>query len=138
MISSHFPSFFIFISSTGTTTVAIKHLVRLGYIKPVPSRAELIQIYQDKKDIVQTKVADKKAELLEKSEAIKEEYDTKKQQMITDYETFKEDFKDSMKTVGTVSNPQPPPVSPENLETPAQKTKKPDTKSDKIKPKTKP
>lgn len=98
---------------TGATTVAIKHLVRMGYIKPVPSRAQMYQIYQDKKEIVQTRVADKKAELLEKKETMKGEL-----------ETFKEDFRDSMKTVGTISNPQPPPIPEEPATETATKTEK--------------
>uniref|UniRef100_A0A336MH59 CSON014723 protein n=1 Tax=Culicoides sonorensis TaxID=179676 RepID=A0A336MH59_CULSO len=100
----------------GSTTVAIKHLVRLGYIKPVPSRAELMQIYQDKKETVQLKVADKKAEMYEKKEAMKEEFDSKKQQIMDDYIQFKEEFKDSMKTVGEISNPKPPNIEPDESE----------------------
>lgn len=34
----------------GGTTLSIKHLSRLGYIKPVPSKSALMKMYQDKKD----------------------------------------------------------------------------------------
>lgn len=34
----------------GTTTYTIKSLSRLGYIRPVPSRDALMQMYKDKKD----------------------------------------------------------------------------------------
>lgn len=68
---------------------------------------------------------------MEKSEAMKDEFDTKKQQIMDDYVQFKEEFKDSMKTVGTVSNPQPPPVTPEEEAAAkiAQKTKETPTDS---------
>ncbi|XP_063705113.1 uncharacterized protein C18orf19 homolog A [Culicoides brevitarsis] len=127
----------------GATTVAIKHLVRLGYIKPVPSRAEMYQIYQDKKESVQTRVAEKqqeliekrdalKEELIEKRDAMKEELMVKRDAMKEELETFKEDFRDSMKTVGTVSNPQPPTIPEGETET-SDATKKSETtkKSDK-------
>ena len=75
--------------------------------------------------------------MLEKSEAMKEEFDSKKQQIMDDYEQFKEEFTDSMKTVGTVSNPQPPPTvppekDPKKIEKTSQKTKKPDSKTIKV------
>lgn len=34
---------------TGGTTVSIKYLVQQGYIKPMPSKAQLMQMYEDKK-----------------------------------------------------------------------------------------
>uniref|UniRef100_A0A1I8NFA0 DUF1279 domain-containing protein n=1 Tax=Musca domestica TaxID=7370 RepID=A0A1I8NFA0_MUSDO len=33
----------------GGTTVSIKYLVQAGYIKPMPTKAEIIQMYEDKK-----------------------------------------------------------------------------------------
>lgn len=44
----------------GGTTVTIKYLVQLGYIKPIPSKAQLVQMYKDKKDDLQERIAEKK------------------------------------------------------------------------------
>lgn len=50
----------------GGTTFAIKVLVKRGWIKPMPSKNKLVQMYKDKKDDLQQKVADKKIEMQEK------------------------------------------------------------------------
>jgi len=44
----------------GGTTFAINILSKRNIIKPMPSRDKLVQIYKDKKDDLQQKVADKK------------------------------------------------------------------------------
>lgn len=54
-------------------------------------------MYQDKKDNIQTIVTEKRVALSEKKEAI-----------MGDFQQFSDEFKDSMKTVGSVSNPIPP------------------------------
>lgn len=61
----------------GGTTFAIKYLVRGGYIKPMPTRKELVQIYKDKRDDFKEKVADKKEELKEKVADKKQEFKDK-------------------------------------------------------------
>lgn len=58
----------------GGTTFAIKFLSQRGYIKPMPSRDKLVQIYKDKKDDLQQKVADKKQELQDKKQEFKDKY----------------------------------------------------------------
>ncbi|KAH8286628.1 hypothetical protein KR018_002452 [Drosophila ironensis] len=51
----------------GCTTVSIKYLVQHGYIKPMPSKSELIKMYEDKKATRASAKADK-AEKAEKGE----------------------------------------------------------------------
>ncbi|KAG5672669.1 hypothetical protein PVAND_002780 [Polypedilum vanderplanki] len=47
----------------GGTTFAINFLSQRGYIKPMPSKDKLVQMYKDKKDDFQQKVADTKSQL---------------------------------------------------------------------------
>lgn len=84
----------------GATTLSIRYLVLWGFIKPVPTRAELLQMYQDKKENIQirvedlqAKVADRKAEIKENIEEKKQFLIDKKQSLIDDYHQFKEEFK---------------------------------------------
>lgn len=58
----------------GGTTFAINILSKRGFIRPMPSRDKLVQIYKDKKDDLQQKVADKKQELTEKKQAFQDKY----------------------------------------------------------------
>lgn len=44
----------------GGTTLSIKYLVQWGYIKPMPSGAKLRQMYKDKKENIQERIAEKK------------------------------------------------------------------------------
>lgn len=50
----------------GGTTFAIKFLSQRGYIKPMPSKDKLVQMYKDKKEDIQQKVSDKKSEITDK------------------------------------------------------------------------
>ncbi|KAH8245377.1 hypothetical protein KR032_009549 [Drosophila birchii] len=43
----------------GCTTISIKHLVQHGYIKPMPTKDQLIKMYEDKKAIRASAKADK-------------------------------------------------------------------------------
>ncbi|EDV34364.1 uncharacterized protein Dana_GF21272 [Drosophila ananassae] len=52
----------------GCTTVSIKYLVQHGYIKPIPTKNELIKMYEDKKATRASAKADK-AEKAEKDES---------------------------------------------------------------------
>ncbi|KAH8265080.1 hypothetical protein KR038_011255 [Drosophila bunnanda] len=45
--------------SAGCTTISIKHLVLHGYIKPMPTKDQLIKMYEDKKAIRASAKADK-------------------------------------------------------------------------------
>lgn len=54
--------------SEGCTTVSIKYLVQHGYIKPIPTKNELIKMYEDKKATRASAKADK-AEKAEKDES---------------------------------------------------------------------
>lgn len=52
--------------TVGGTTFAIKFLSQRGYLKPMPSKDKLVQMYKDKKDDIQQKVSDKKTEFTDK------------------------------------------------------------------------
>jgi hypothetical protein len=65
----------------GGTTFAIKYLVRGGYIKPMPTRKELVQIYKDKRDDIKEKISDKKDELIEKVADKKQEIKDKAEEL---------------------------------------------------------
>ncbi|XP_073829104.1 protein FAM210A-like [Musca autumnalis] len=49
----------------GGTTISIKYLVQAGYIKPMPTKAEILQMYEDKKA---QRAADKAQQQEEKSQ----------------------------------------------------------------------
>lgn len=96
----------------GTTTLSIKYLVRWGFIKPVPTRAELMQMYQDKKEDIQIrvedlqeKIADRKAEIKDNIQEKKQLLIDKKQSLIDDYNQFKEEFKTGFKSPDSTSDP---------------------------------
>lgn len=61
----------------GGTTFAINILSKRNIIKPMPSRDKLVQIYKDKKDDLQQKVADKKQELTDRKQAFQDKYKKK-------------------------------------------------------------
>lgn len=50
----------------GGTTYAIKYLSRFGYIKPMPSKQELKQLYQDQKAKTKQIYEDQKAKFKQK------------------------------------------------------------------------
>jgi hypothetical protein len=50
----------------GGTTFAIRFLSQRCFIRPMPSKDKLVQMYKDKKEDLQQKVADKKVEIQEK------------------------------------------------------------------------
>lgn len=58
--------------------MTIKQGMKYGFIKPMPSRDKLVQIYKDKKDEMQQKIQDKRDEVNEKIEnkkqAIRDKY----------------------------------------------------------------
>ncbi|CRL06311.1 CLUMA_CG018903, isoform A [Clunio marinus] len=60
--------------TVGGTTFAIKFLSHRGIIKPMPSRDKLVQIYKDKKDDIQEKIADKKQALQDKKQVFQDKF----------------------------------------------------------------
>lgn len=58
----------------GGTTFAIKFLSKRGIIKPMPSKDKLVQIYKDKKEEVNQKVADKKQEFQDRKQEFRDKY----------------------------------------------------------------
>lgn len=58
----------------GGTTFAIKFLSKRGIIKPMPTKDQMMQIYKDRKDGLQQKVADKKQELQDKKQELQDKY----------------------------------------------------------------
>lgn len=54
----------------GGTTVSIKYLVQWGYIKPIPTKAELVQMYKDKKENIQERIAEKKQDLQDRKQSM--------------------------------------------------------------------
>lgn len=54
----------------GGTTLSIKYLVSWGYIKPIPSKAKLVQMYKDKKEGLQERYAEKKQDFQERKQQL--------------------------------------------------------------------
>ncbi|KAL1398917.1 hypothetical protein pipiens_008586 [Culex pipiens pipiens] len=52
----------------GGTTVSIKYLVAWGYIKPIPTKAEMVQMYMDKKENIKDRIAEKKQDLQDRKQ----------------------------------------------------------------------
>uniref|UniRef100_A0A2M3ZBT0 DUF1279 domain-containing protein n=1 Tax=Anopheles braziliensis TaxID=58242 RepID=A0A2M3ZBT0_9DIPT len=77
----------------GGTTLSIKYLEQWGYIKPMPSKAQLVQMYKDKKENIQEKIAEKK-----------QDFQDRKQQLTDKKNTLLSDLKSKNET-------KPPPAS---------------------------
>lgn len=60
------------------TTVTIKQGIKYGFIKPMPSKEKMVQMYQDKKGEMQKIYQDKKDEMhqavKDKKQAIRDKY----------------------------------------------------------------
>lgn len=56
----------------GGTTISIKYLEQWGYIKPIPSKAKLVQMYKDKKENIQEKIAEKKQDFKDRKQQLTE------------------------------------------------------------------
>ncbi|EAT36218.1 AAEL011684-PA [Aedes aegypti] len=69
----------------GGTTLSIKYLVQWGYIKPMPSKAKLVQMYKDRKENLQERIAEKK-----------QDFHDRKQQLA---DAGKKNLQDTMKTI---------------------------------------
>ncbi|XP_049529297.1 uncharacterized protein C18orf19 homolog A [Anopheles darlingi] len=81
----------------GGTTLSIKYLEQWGYIKPMPSKAQLVQMYKDKKENIQEKIAEKK-----------QDFQDRKQQLTDKKNTLLSDLK-------TKNETKPPPASPSGV-----------------------
>lgn len=73
----------------GGTTFAIKFLSKRGFIKPMPSKDKLVQIYKDKKVEMHQKVTDKVAE---KKQSFHDKVAEKKQSFQDKKQAFKDNF----------------------------------------------
>ncbi|XP_018333309.1 uncharacterized protein C18orf19 homolog A [Agrilus planipennis] len=59
----------------GGTTISIKFLKEWGYIKPVPSKEQLKEMYKEKKDSLIITVREKRDELVQKKDQLKDKKD---------------------------------------------------------------
>ncbi|XP_058451898.1 uncharacterized protein C18orf19 homolog A [Malaya genurostris] len=73
----------------GGTTISIKYLVQWGYIKPMPSKAKLVQMYKDKKENLQERIAEKKQDFQERKQQLEE----RKKNLFDDFEQYKSGVK---------------------------------------------
>lgn len=82
----------------GGTTFAIKFLSQRGIIKPMPSRDQMVKIYQDKKLEMKERVADKKQEFKDKVADKKQEFrdkvEDKKQEFREKVNDTKQELRD--------------------------------------------
>ncbi|XP_055615446.1 uncharacterized protein C18orf19 homolog A [Toxorhynchites rutilus septentrionalis] len=102
----------------GGSTISIKYLVQLGYIKPIPSKDRLVQMYKDKKENIQERIAERKQDfqdkMAEKKQGIqdkiaeqkqsiqerKQQLEKRKQSIMDDYQQFKSGIKKGEDTMG--------------------------------------
>jgi hypothetical protein len=56
------------------TTFAIRQGIQRGIIKPMPSKDALVQIYKDKKDDLNQKVADKKQAFQDRKQELQDKF----------------------------------------------------------------
>ncbi|EDS25848.1 conserved hypothetical protein [Culex quinquefasciatus] len=61
----------------GGTTVSIKYLVAWGYIKPIPTKAEMVQMYMDKKENIKDRIAEKKQDLQDRKQNMMDSFSGK-------------------------------------------------------------
>lgn len=65
----------------GGTTIAIKKLKGIGFIKPVPSRERMKEIFQEKKDNLQDAFKESQAQMKEKHTQVMREMKRYKSEM---------------------------------------------------------
>ncbi|XP_049287537.1 uncharacterized protein C18orf19 homolog A [Anopheles funestus] len=83
----------------GGTTVSIKYLEQWGYIKPMPSKARMVQMYKDKKESIQEKIAEKKQDFKDRKQQLTE----KKNNLMSDLKIQDKDTKSATTTATTSS-----------------------------------
>ncbi|XP_052888625.1 uncharacterized protein C18orf19 homolog A [Anopheles moucheti] len=84
----------------GGTTISIKYLEQWGYIKPMPSKARLVQMYKDKKENIQDKIAEKKQDFKDRKQLLTE----KKNNLMSDLNIKDKDGKAAATTATTTSS----------------------------------
>merc|ERR1739840_32944 len=91
--------------TVGGTTISINYLKKYGYIKPVPTKERIQEIYEgkkeeikdkieDRKDVIIEKYQDKKWELQDKKDVIKDKYQDKRWELQDRFEVRKDAMKD--------------------------------------------
>lgn len=68
---------FVLFFFLGGTTVSIKYLVAWGYIKPIPTKAEMVQMYMDKKENIKDRIAEKKQDLQDRKQNMMDSFSGK-------------------------------------------------------------
>uniref|UniRef100_A0A182KF59 DUF1279 domain-containing protein n=1 Tax=Anopheles christyi TaxID=43041 RepID=A0A182KF59_9DIPT len=81
----------------GGTTISIKYLEQWGYIKPIPSKARLVQMYKDKKENIQEKIAEKKQDFQDR----KQQLTDKKNNLMSDLSIKDKDGKSASTTAAS-------------------------------------
>uniref|UniRef100_A0A182VS91 DUF1279 domain-containing protein n=1 Tax=Anopheles minimus TaxID=112268 RepID=A0A182VS91_9DIPT len=84
----------------GGTTISIKYLEQWGYIKPIPSKARLVQMYKDKKENIQEKIAEKKQDFQDRKQQLTE----KKNTLMSDLQIKDKESKAAATTTSSVSD----------------------------------
>lgn len=74
----------------GGTTVSINYLKNLGYIKPVPSKDKLKEMYKERREHIRETIEETKEELRQRKDQLKE----RKDNIMGDYVNFKKELKD--------------------------------------------
>lgn len=77
------------VTLTGTT-FSINYLKKYGYIKPVPSKEKMKEIYEVKKENMKNTFRERKEELRIRREILKE----RKDNILSGYNSFKKELKD--------------------------------------------
>lgn len=74
----------------GGTTLSINYLKEFGYIKPVPSKEKLREMYHERKNSFRETIEETREELRQRKDQLKE----RKDNIMGDYVTFKKELKD--------------------------------------------
>lgn len=92
----------------GGTTVSINYLKKWGYIKPVPSKKELKEMYLEKKENLMDSVRERKEEFWHKTDKLRgkkdefiDEIKDKRETLEKSLKDKKEDFEKSLKDTQT-------------------------------------
>lgn len=83
------------VTLTGTT-FSIKYLTKYGYIKPVPSKEKMKEMYETQKENVKTSFREKKEILRMRKQMLK----AKKDDILNSYASFKKEIKDIKEVKG--------------------------------------
>lgn len=81
---------FIVLFVSGGTTISIKYLQAWGYIKPIPSREKLKEMYLVKKDGLQDMYTETRLELKHRTQQMKD----RKDHVMSDIAKYKQEMQD--------------------------------------------